>query len=109
MCVWVKMLIWNVLSMVCSAHTRIFTNLIDCVYITHTHTHTHTRYLHFANVRGGCHGMAGEGDLPGGVVVEEADEKGYGGLSHVRVALFIQWCLCEYTMVLRGKRVLRKR
>ena len=53
--------------------------------------------------------MAGEGDLPGGVVMEEADEKGYGGLSHVRVALFIQWCLCEYTMVLRGKRVLRKR
>ena len=33
--------------------------------------------------------MAGEGDLPGGVVMEEADEKGYGGLSHVRVALFM--------------------
>ena len=92
------------LSMVCSTHTPtpVYKPIELNVYMTNTHTHTHTharpRYLHFANVRGGCHGMAGEGDLSRGVIMKETDEKGYRGLSHFRVALFIM----NIKWVLRG-------
>ena len=42
--------------------------------------------------------MAGEGDLSRRVIMKETDEKGYRGLSHFRVALFIM----NIKWVLRG-------